>query len=197
MWLFRYLCSRLLINWTIVIHGTIRSCMHTCRYSRSDLRHSYWLSAGTVRHRTREKDRNRQRKASPRSPCTRYETLFSWRCSISSTSSCFVAEGIVTVRADVFANNRLSLTLIHSPGADLLLLMTGMIYNGAGALPDALIDTHFGPSYEPTKSPLMYHLKSTGFDGDFFQYLKVNVSLTAWTMSSNNWHVAIARYSYS
>jgi len=53
-------------------------------------------------------------------------------------------------------------------------MMTGIIYDGAGALPDTLMDTHFGPSYEPAKSPLMYHLKDKGFDGDFFQYLKAN-----------------------
>jgi hypothetical protein len=78
------------------------------------------------------------------------------------------------VRADVYTNNRLSLTLVDSPAADVLLLMTGIIYNGAGALSDAMRDTHFGPSREPAKSPLMYYFKDKGIDGDFFKYLKVN-----------------------
>lgn len=91
----------------------------------------------------------------------------------------FVADRIAAVRADIFANNRLSLKLVDSPSTDLLLLMTGILYNGAGALPDALMDTHFGPSYEPAKSPLMYYLRGKGFGGDFFQYLKANVSLAA------------------
>jgi len=83
---------------------------------------------------------------------------------------------IAAVRADVYTNNRLSLTLVDSPAADVLLLMTGIIYNGAGALSDAMRDTHFGPSREPAKSPLMYYFKDKGIDGDFFKYLKVNVS---------------------
>jgi hypothetical protein len=78
------------------------------------------------------------------------------------------------VRPDVFTNNRLSLTLVDPPTADVLLLMTGIIYNGAGALSDALKDPQFGPSYEPAKSPFMYHLKNKGIDGDFFKYLEVN-----------------------
>lgn len=84
---------------------------------------------------------------------------------------------IAVVRPDVFTNNRLSLTLVDPPTADVLLLMTGIIYNGAGALSDALKDPQFGPSYEPAKSPFMYHLKNKGIDGDFFKYLEVNVSL--------------------
>jgi hypothetical protein len=83
---------------------------------------------------------------------------------------------IYPVAPDVFANNRLSHTLVDSPAADLLLLMTGMIHEGSFSLPDALKDPQFGPSNEPSKSAFMYFRKDKGVDGTLFSYLETNVS---------------------
>jgi hypothetical protein len=83
---------------------------------------------------------------------------------------------VFSVGPDVFANNRLSLTLVDSPSADLLLLMTGVVQEGSIALPDAIKDPQFGHSNEPSKSALMYFHKDKGVEGTLFSYLEQNVS---------------------
>ena len=49
----------------------------------------------------------------------------------------------------MFANNRLSLSLVDSPATDLLLLITEIIHE---ALHDSLKAPQFGPSNKPSKS---------------------------------------------
>ncbi|KIM78316.1 hypothetical protein PILCRDRAFT_595321 [Piloderma croceum F 1598] len=78
------------------------------------------------------------------------------------------------VRPDVYSNNRLSLTLVDSPAADLLLLMTGMVREASFSLPDTLTDSQFGPSSDPSKSAFMYHHKDKGLNGTLFEYLHAN-----------------------
>jgi hypothetical protein len=85
----------------------------------------------------------------------------------------------------VYANNRLSLTLVDSPAADLLLLMTGMVHEGSFSLPNAVADGEFGPSNEPSKSAFMYHHKDEGTGGTLFAYLQANVSLSMFMMLFN------------
>jgi hypothetical protein len=77
----------------------------------------------------------------------------------------------------VFANNRISLTLIRSTTADALLLNTGMTLSGVAALPETLRDPEYGPSYEPSKSAFMYSVKDENLT-NYFEYLKVHVSYT-------------------
>lgn len=89
-----------------------------------------------------------------------------------ATRHCFHEVG-----PDVFANNRLSLKLVDSPSADLLLLMTGVIHEGSFSLPDTLSDPQFGPSNEPSKSAFMYFHKDKGIDGTLFSYLGTNPDL--------------------
>lgn len=84
---------------------------------------------------------------------------------------------VFSVGPDVFANNRLSLPLVDSPSADLLLLMTGVTQQGSIALPDAIKDPQFGHSNEPSKSAFMYFHKDRGVDDTLFSYLEKNVSL--------------------
>jgi hypothetical protein len=55
--------------------------------------------------------------------------------------------------------------------------MTGMVFSGAAALPDALRDPEWGPSSEPSKSAFIYSVKDEKL-ADFFEYLKVHVSFT-------------------
>jgi len=80
------------------------------------------------------------------------------------------------VRPDIYSNNRLSLTLVDSPAADLLLLMTGLIREASFSLPDTLIDPQFGSSDDPSKSALMYHHKDKNIDGTLFDFLNAYVS---------------------
>ena len=80
-----------------------------------------------------------------------------------------------TVGPDVYANNRLSLTLVESPSADLLLLMTGMCHDASSSLPEAVMDPQFGSSNDASKSAFMYHHKDNGIGGTLFSYLHANV----------------------
>ena len=88
-----------------------------------------------------------------------------------------------TVGPDVYANNRLSLTLVDSPAADLLWLMTGMIHDAAISLPKAILDPDFGPSDDPAKSSFMYYHKDEGIDGTLFDYFDANVGIYYMTIS--------------
>jgi hypothetical protein len=92
---------------------------------------------------------------------------------------------VFSVEPDVFANSRLSATLVDSPSTDLLLLMTGIIHEGSFSLPDTLSDPQFGPSNAPSKSAFMYFRKDKGMDGTIFSYLGTNVSLAMYLLSSN------------
>ena len=96
--------------------------------------------------------------------------LFGQNIELAADSSIFA----FVVAPDMFANNRVSLALVNSPGADLILLMTGEVHEASFSLPYALKDTQFGSSDDPTKSALMYFHK--GIQGTAFDYFRQHVS---------------------
>ncbi|KAJ8691154.1 hypothetical protein PTI98_010751 [Pleurotus ostreatus] len=79
------------------------------------------------------------------------------------------------VSSNVFANNRLSLTMSPNNGnkvCDILELKSGEMHRKATMwLYEALTDPDFGPTYNATRSPLMYALGKEGYSGTLYEYL--------------------------
>ncbi|KDQ24954.1 hypothetical protein PLEOSDRAFT_1114007 [Pleurotus ostreatus PC15] len=85
------------------------------------------------------------------------------------------------VESNVFANNRLSLTLLPETSVvDILDLKTGEMHRKATLwVYDALVDPDFGPTYDGNKSPLVYALRREGFDGSLYDYLQTQPGAVA------------------
>ncbi|KAL4260401.1 O-methyltransferase COMT-type [Pleurotus pulmonarius] len=79
------------------------------------------------------------------------------------------------VSSNVFANNRLSLTMLPdnaSKACYILELKSGEMHRKATMwLYEALTDPEFGPTYNATRSPLMYALNKEGYSGTLYEYL--------------------------
>ena len=86
----------------------------------------------------------------------------------------FIADN-APVRHQVFANNRLSLSLVSStPLRNIFLLGTGLAFGLLSKIYACLTDPEYGPSITPEKSPFMYSVRDEGLK-DFFDYLKHHV----------------------
>lgn len=63
---------------------------------------------------------------------------------------------------------------------DILELKTGEMHRKATMwLYEALTDPDFGPTYNATRSPLMYALGKEGYSGTLYEYLNTQVSYTS------------------
>lgn len=84
---------------------------------------------------------------------------------------------MISVEPNVFANNRISLiTLSSSDSGALSRHMTEDVSDGATVLYEAMTYPEYATSYHPEKSPLMYALNKKGIKGNFFDWLKEDVS---------------------
>lgn len=77
---------------------------------------------------------------------------------------------------DVFANNRLSLTLLSSnPTSATVGLFTEECSRGVTALYDNLSDPDYASSYDSNKSAFMYSIKDEITDGSLFDWYALHV----------------------
>ncbi|KAH8824320.1 O-methyltransferase-domain-containing protein [Flagelloscypha sp. PMI_526] len=79
------------------------------------------------------------------------------------------------VSRDVFANNRLSLTLLSTnPVSDLIGTFSDECFQGVWALHDVLSDSEYGPAVSEEKAAFAYALRSEMPGATLFDYLKKN-----------------------
>lgn len=80
--------------------------------------------------------------------------------------------------ADVFANNRLSLTLLESNLSSALFNLFSDEYDKTiHDFPDVLMDPDYGGSYDTTKTVYTYGIEDKGFKGGHFDWLKLHVGV--------------------
>lgn len=54
-------------------------------------------------------------------------------------------------------------------------MLTEGVCKGGVVLYDTMTQPGYATSYEPEKAPLIYALKKSGFDGNFFDWVKQDV----------------------
>jgi hypothetical protein len=82
------------------------------------------------------------------------------------------------VSTDVFANNRLSLTLVDSnPSSGIMNFFDDEYDYAVHMIPNALTDPEYRDSYEVSKTAFMYSIKDQGVRGGHFDWMQLHVRL--------------------
>lgn len=83
--------------------------------------------------------------------------------------------------------------LTNNKVCDILELKSGEMHRKATMwLYEALTDPDFGPTYNATRSPLMYALSKEGYSGTLYEYLNTQVSY-AYTLTWPFTHTNVLR----